>query len=176
MHPRAEIRQHVLDLMIAKVPGCNSYSGNRFRQYWQDEELPAIGVYTVSESNEIFDVAPRRLRRTLDLAIEIVLQSGDSTTDQLDELCSLVEQAMRFDETLGGKASKCFLTSTNIIEKPEGEMPTGSAIMTFEVTYLTEEIEGPENLRPFTGGNIKMRPADETDETQVIDSDFDVET
>ena len=154
-HPRREIRDSVFAILKEKVPNIISFSKNRFRPIWQSEELPGLGVYTLQETSEVLDEAPRRLKRTLTLAVEVVVQGDEKLDDTLDEICLDVENAIHVDETLNCKVSDCRLVSTDLIQKPEGDTLTGSAILNFEAVYFTYAPD-VQNLRPYKGADFAI--------------------
>lgn len=154
LHPRQQIRDSVFAILKDTVKGVKSFSKNRFRPIWQNEELPALGVYTLQETAEVLDEAPRRLKRVLTIAIEIVVQDDEKADDLLDALCLGVENAIHVDETLNCKVSDCRLVSTDLIQKPEGDTLTGSAILNFEATYYSYAPD-VQNLRPYEGADFK---------------------
>lgn len=154
-HPRREIRDSVFSILSEKVPNIKSFSKDKFRPFWQSEELPGIAVYTLQETSEVLDEAPRRLKRTLTLAIEVVVQGDEKVDDTLDEICLDVENAIHVDETLNSKVSDCRLVSTDLIQKPEGDTLTGSAILNFEAIYFTYAPD-VQNLRPYKGADFTI--------------------
>jgi len=161
LHPRQEIRDSVFAILKDKVKlGVKAYSKNRFRPYWQDEELPAISVYTLQETSQVHIEAPRNLKRVLTLAVEIVVQSDENGADKLDELCLAVENAVHVDETLNSTVSDCRLVSTDLIEKPEGDTLTGSAILNFEATYFSDA-PSMQVLKNYTGADFAIEVGDE---------------
>lgn len=138
-HPRQEIRDAMFSILQTALAsqGILNFSKNRFRKFWEEEELPAVTVYTLSETSEIFDTAPRSLKRTLTLAVEVTVQDNEGLDDTVDNLALLIENAIYADETLGGKAWDVVLTGTDIIQKTEGEKITGAIILVFDVKYVS---------------------------------------
>ena len=97
IHPRALIR-HAVVRVLTKNPGTAALLGervfpNRMEQWWQSE-LPACGVYTLSEEWLDTDSYPEPEERRLDLACELLCAADEKTDDSLDALCLAVERAM----------------------------------------------------------------------------------
>lgn len=154
-HKRKLIRDSVFQMLKDGFPtGIKTFSKNRFLPFnWDKEALPALSIYLISENSEIFDEGPRRFKRTLQIAVELVLELKDedyeNLDDSLDEYCRKIENILLVDETFRGTVSDSFLSGTEIIEKPDGEYLTASAIMAFEATYYT--VADYPGLRNFTG-------------------------
>jgi len=159
LHPRREIRDSVFQILKDKISDVKSFSKNRFRPYWPAEELPAISIYTLTETSEIYDTAPRNLKRTLTLAVEVIVQDDESSDDIVDKLCLEVENAIHVDETLGSKASDCVLTGTEMIQKKEGDTLTASAILQVDVKYFTDA-PAQQDLKDYKGADFTMKVGD----------------
>lgn len=142
-----------------------------------EEELPVILVYPRSEPADEFAIAPRELKRDLDLAIEIIAagpelnpdtltpKSGQkSLEDQLDDIAEEIECAMDMDETLGGTCDNSILTLTEFEYEPGGGQPIGSARMTYAVSYNTmapRDIDKQGGLVDFKTTNAKWTDNDD---------------
>ncbi len=98
-------------------------------------ELPCIAVYTLNEPAERYNEAPRRNKRTVRLAVEIVHELNDTLDDALDDICEQVENLLLPNDTLNGKAADVQLVETEIVTLPEGQRPIGAARISFDVTY-----------------------------------------
>lgn len=155
LHPRQEIRDSVLAILKEQVSGIKSFSKNKFRPTWENEELPGLGVYTLQESSEVHNEAPRNLKRILTLVIEIVVQADEKLDDELDQFCLAVENAIHVDETLRSKASDCRLVGTDLMQKPEGDTLTGSALLSFEVKYFSDA-PSEQVLKNYEGADFAL--------------------
>ena len=78
------------------------------------ETLPALVIYTKSETSSNFD-------------------------DTIDTISKEVEEAIAADRTLGGLAKDCYLESTEIEFNAEGEKPLGYVSLTFLTNYYVKE-------------------------------------
>lgn len=159
LHPRKEIRDSVFDILKERVSGIKSFSKNRFRSFWEDSDLPALGVYTLQESSEVFVEAPRNLKRILTLVVEIVVQADEKLDDLLDQLSLAVENAIHVDETLRCKANDCRLVGTDLMQKTEGDMLTGSALLSFEIKYFTDA-PSQQVLNNYNGADFVIEVGD----------------
>jgi len=174
-HPRVAIRRELLDQLKTAMANSviKSWNKNRFRHYWAAEELPAVSIYTLNETSTVFSEAPRQLKRVVDLAVEVILQANDTLDDQIDNLAEEIENAIHLDETINGTVSDCFMTSSEYIERSEGELQTGALVIRFDATYYTDAPE----YRPlpnYEGADILLKPAGGTDE-DAIQATADVE-
>jgi len=121
---------------------------NRVIPLWE-KELPAICVYTLNDSPSIEVEAPRSLKIALDLIVEVTVKMSEWADDLVDTICMQVEDLISQDYTLGETAMDCLLGTTDITASGEGNQPTLSAKIKFDVTYRRywpEEITGPDAL------------------------------
>ena len=104
IHPRMLIRKAICkvlsenEVIKAHVPG--GVHPNRIEQWWTDE-LPAIGVYTLSETRIESDLRPEPQERDLALVIEILANADTKMDDVLDQLCLVTEQNVMQMTTIG---------------------------------------------------------------------------
>ena len=144
LHDRQQIREAVKAALIgahgdpvqyATAAGARVYETRvvPFRRL----ELPAVAVYSLSETSDDEETAPRVLKRSLQLVVEAAVQQGDNVDDALDAISAQIETAMHRDPTFGGVASDSTLSSTRLDVYEEGERITGVAVMQYAVTYYT---------------------------------------
>lgn len=168
-HQREQIRISVLNMLKAAIEPLaiiKTFNMNRFRAYWHDEEIPALSVYSLSETAEVFNEAPRNLRRRLELAVEIVAHGIEGIDNFLDSVALQVENVVFIDETLNGLVSDCRLTGTEMIQRTEGESPVGAIVLRFDATYFTDAPE-QQNLPPYEGADIIIKPSGSLDEDGI---------
>jgi hypothetical protein len=99
-HVRQSIRAAIQTALAGVVPGRVYKS-----RYYPDEVLPAIGVYTNSESVESHADAlndPKWYSRFAQVWVEIKVAAALNADDEVDALCASVESALAADQTLGG--------------------------------------------------------------------------
>ena len=97
VHPRALIR-HAVVRVLQNDPNAYTLLGgrvfpNRMEQWWQSE-LPACGVYTLSEEWLESDVSPDPEERRIDLVCELLCAADERADDVLDALCLALERAL----------------------------------------------------------------------------------
>lgn len=163
---RLEIRKSIVAMLKAKIENFTDIdvkmiTANRYFPVptSPDEceaKLPLIGIYMRSESAVINTVAPRRLKRTVPMVIEIVVGANENFDDDIDYLCSAVEKVIHSDDTLNGSADDCVMTGTEVDVSMDGEIPFGAARMTFDATYYTDAPE-EQDLKDFEGLDYEVK-------------------
>lgn len=142
------------------------------------DDLPAILIYSTSETVRRFNEAPKDYQRELTVAVEC-LATGNDDDDldvKLEILGETVESLMEIDETLGDIVHKVELTGTGYTQDPDGQSPLGSLVLQFAVTFYTDAIRpGSICLPDFkeTGVDWKVghhgseEPGDQVDATDT---------
>lgn len=142
-HRRKAIRTAVIKALKNKTLAGENVFTNQSTPQW-DKDLPAILVYSESETATEQNVAPRELKRVLELRIECIARGNDtenadddkpSVEDILDDLAEQVECELSRDDSLDCTASDIILTGTEFQFEGEGAFPIGSARLRYEVTY-----------------------------------------
>lgn len=170
---RKQIRAAVAQLLQG-ISGVGSrVFESRSRQVWP-EELPAILVYTRTETAEIFNESPREYKRTLQLAVEVIAKGDENVDDTLDDLCQEIEHRIFQDDTLDNLVSDTILSDTEIDFVPDGEQPVGAARITFNVEYFTLAPEEQEGLDDFLRAHIETTPVPSTEDTEPAVDDVDL--
>ncbi len=143
---RIDIRKKVVELLKGKTHAGEHVFSNSAVPPWH-EELPVILVYPRSEDISEYAIAPRELKRELQLAIEIVAAGPEekpgaevpegqlSLEDILDQIAEQVEFEMSKDETLGRLADDSILTGVEFDFDSSGGESIGSCRMTYKTTY-----------------------------------------
>lgn len=168
---RKELRHYIVNRMkkIGPDVGGRIYA-NPTLPLWGNEkvlggkEFPAILVYTRREDAEVFDVSPRTHKRTLALAVEVVAQLNNELDDLLDDICAQVEFVFNEDQTLAELCEYVELASTEMtLSKEPSNRILGSAVMTFNIVYLTYAVASgevePNLLTELKRINMDWRPA-----------------
>ncbi len=181
---RKMIRDKLVEILTAGVadfggsvdPTAGRVFENRMKPIWE-AELPAANIYGINESAEIFNVAPREYKRTLNVRIDVVVTADANTDDSIDALTRKIEKVLFQNETLDGIVSDVVLGDTEMELDTDGRSLTGLARMTWIVTYFTfapgdEALEG---LDDFETVNMKMAPSEATANTPKIEDQFELE-
>jgi len=135
------VRQRIREQVATTVTGLATTGSNVFqsRVYsLSDDVLPALLVYSVSESSDIDSMGPiGSLTRSLSLSIEGYVKNVSDYDDVIDDVCKEVEIAMAGDKTLNGLAQNSYLSGTDINYNGEGEQPVGIVTMNYVIQYRT---------------------------------------
>lgn len=137
------VRMQIRNQAVAQLTGLTTTAARVFdsRVYpLEDANLPALLIYTKSETSEPIEIGTNRTsERLLSLNIEAYVKSTTNFEDTLDTICKEVEQAIAADPTLSGKAKDCYLESTEIEFNAEGEKPLAFCTLTFLTSYYVQE-------------------------------------
>jgi hypothetical protein len=146
IHPRRAIREAAAAKLRGRPDAAAPVFENRMLTLRRCA-LPAVAVYALQETVDAASAssAPRELKRTLQLAIDVVASHTDDLDDVLDELARQVEREMHGDETLSGTASDSLLASTSVDLAMDGERPAGRAQLIYSVTYYTHAPEAEDS-------------------------------
>jgi len=137
VHPRKIIRDRAVDILNEKTDAGKNVVANQIIPEWI-EDLPAVLVYTRSESIEEYAAAPRELKRDLSLTLEIIAEGTNevATSDKLDAIALQIEEIFHKDDTLGcAGISKSILSSVDFDFDGSGNSSVGSCRLTYDVTY-----------------------------------------
>lgn len=170
---RKAIRQAVAALLVGKTAANARVFATRAFPLWDQDELPAILVYTETEDSSVFDAAPKRYKRTVRVAIQCVVRADAALDDALDDMAEAVENQIALDDTLGGLASDCRVTQIEMTVLGEGEQSVGACRIMVDVDYFKlAPVEQPEPVvSALTRADVNMdlAPADgRIDSTQRI--------
>jgi len=172
---RKAIRYAIANVLKDNTDAGGNVFASRTRKLTADN-LPAILVYTTEEAAEEFIQAPRELKRTLTVRIEIAARADEELDDTLDDLAQEVEDILSENQTLDDVASDVILTRTEIVLNADGDNQHGACVMSYDVTYYTKDVsdgeEGPgvpdaNVLRVFARAGVEWRPNGATADSPV---------
>jgi len=180
---RKKIRKKVVSLLKNKTDAGSRVFPNSSTPSWV-EDLPVILIYPRSEPMAKFSEAPRELRRSLDLTVEIIAkgpevdEEGNAPTDQkslediLDDLSEQVTDELANDDSLGNTCDDSILTNIEFEFEGGGGIPIGSAVMTFLVTYNTHypRNNDKKSLSPFKTNKVEHNIGDDPDTREAEDT------
>ena len=171
-HPRELIRKQAVAVLLGATDAGASVYASRVRPFisntWQSD-LPAICVFTMDESGEIFNQAPREYRRRVELVVEIHAEGNDALDDTLDTLARQVERLLLMDDTLGGTANDLQYVRSRMVLLDQSEQLTGACRLIFEAEYFdrhpddnfNESLPNFKTLNTeYSLGNAQPDPAD----------------
>lgn len=138
-HVRQQIREYFgTTLTGLTTTGNNVYESRVYTM--QENALPALVIYTKSETSEPLVIGTDRLmERALSVVVEAYCKAVSNFDDTIDTISKEVEQAIAADTTLGGLAKDTYLESTEIEYTGEGEQPVGYVTLTFLTNYYIQE-------------------------------------
>lgn len=138
----AHVRKTIREYFGTQLTGLTTTGANAFesRVYpMQSAKLPALLIYTTSESSEEQAFSSKRVQnRLLSVEVQGFVRATSDFDDTLDLIAKEVEVAILDDPSLGGLAINTQLTSTQADYSGEGEQPVGTIRLTFDVQYRTE--------------------------------------
>lgn len=187
---RKQIRKAAKAWLLNQIPSvADRVFDNRATKIW-DTEFPLLVVFTKSESAEEYVTAPRELKRTLKLYVDVMVNllepdadsapgaiSGD---DQIDDICEAVEQRMAnfgFDTNgLFKLVDDVMYSDTEIDHNPEAERPFIVARITFDVTYYSLAPAESSELDDFKHAHIENKLPGVTEDADIAKDDLTLPT
>ena len=136
-HVRKQIRDKVADLLKANVSLVKRRVYTTRVHPLNDTNLPAISVYTGTETSQRLQAGVTDMIRELSLEIDCYVRETSSFDDDVDAIAVQVEEAMATKFTLDGLAKFTVLTSTQIQFDGEADQILGVAKLTYSVQYVT---------------------------------------
>lgn len=136
-HVRKQIRDKVADLLKANVSLVKRRVFTTRVHPLNDTNLPAISVYTGTETSQRLQGGVTDMIRELSLEIDCYVRETSSFDDDVDAIAVQVEEAMATKFTLDGLAKFTVLTSTQIQFDGDADQILGVAKLTYSVQYVT---------------------------------------
>ncbi|MBX4336414.1 hypothetical protein [Bartonella raoultii] len=152
MHPRETIRETFVTLIKAAktTAGDNVFNMRDFNLFI--EAMPAINISTQNETIEDgHDFGLRRRVLTVDVECYSTQENGASFVDQL---AWQVEEIFHANPNLNNTVETCRLQNIAFAFGDNGALALHGAILTFEVTYVTNIPDQGESIKfmtPFIG-------------------------
>lgn len=139
-HQRSVIRQAVIDRLILDVVSVGGRVYAQRKTPVDESNLPAILVYTDSESIDQVDNV--LYKRTLKLSVEIQAGGVDEPTvsAQLDSIATEVETSFLNDEQFGDLVEYSIFTGTSEAFTDEGRQIIGGCKIDVDLIYYTENV------------------------------------
>lgn len=139
----AHVRKLIRDNITTTLTGLATTGSNVFQTRLfalGENKLPAICIYTKSESSDYSTVAiPRTQIRTLDVNVEFFVKGTANIDNSLDQIAVEIEEALYTDLTRGGYAKDTKITEFDADYTGDGEQSVGVGRFTVQVTYVTIE-------------------------------------
>lgn len=180
-HPRELIRKQAVSILLGATNAGASVYASRVKPLisnsWQSE-LPAIIVYTMDESGEIYNQAPREYLRKVELVVEVHAEGNDALDDTLDTLSRQVERLLLRDDTLGDTANDLQYVRSRMVLLDQSDQLTGACRLIFEASYLDRHPDDsfndelPDLNTVATEYNLKNDQPDPADRAKTIIEDL----
>lgn len=136
---RKEIRNGFVQHLLGKTMAEERVFPNRIRHISEDE-LPLISVQTGEENVDIFDQAPRRYRRTLEVSVECYVKNVEHVDQMLDNLLFEIETAFDTEDrfNLIDVVDEVIYNGSNIAKHGgEAVQESGYGVVRYTVIYFT---------------------------------------
>lgn len=153
---RKAIRNEVTSLLTtAAITGIGTkVYASRARSIWATER-PCICVYTLNDQAELLEQTPPRYKRTLDLAIEVIVAMDDDYDDTVDDIADAVEALLLANNELPTTGATIKLAGTEITMRAEGETVHASAVVRATAEYEQEYTVADSALDDFEQANVE---------------------
>jgi hypothetical protein len=102
-----------------------------------DGQFPALEIDQGEETSELSTIDGDE-ERTLALIVTASVKQTSGYRSTLNQMRKEVEIALAADRTLGGKCKDVALAGVEMDSSGEGETPTATATMRFNVTYFVD--------------------------------------
>lgn len=136
-HVRKQIRDRVASILATNVTLVKRRVFTTRVHPFNETNLPAISVYTGSETSDRLNVGVTDVIRDLTLDIDIYVRETSKFDDDVDAISVQVEEAMANDFTINGLAKFSVLQSTEIQFDGEADQILGVAKLTYGIQYVT---------------------------------------
>ena len=136
-HVRKQIRDRVAEKLKSDVSLVKRRVFTTRVHPLNDTNLPAISVYTGSESSERMNLGVTDIIRELTLDVDIYVRETSKFDDDVDAIAVQVEESLAGDFTINGLAKFSVLTSTEIQFDGDADQILGIAKLTYLIRYVT---------------------------------------
>lgn len=136
-HVRKQIRDKVASILKSNVGLVKRRVYTTRVHPLNDTNLPAISVYTGTETSQRMNFGVTDMIRELALEIDVYVRETSKFDDDVDAISVQVEEAMADNFTLDGLAKFVVLTSTQIQFDGDADQILGIAKLTYSVQYVT---------------------------------------
>jgi len=137
MNHRKEIRKKIVEMLKNETGVKDRVYSNRVIPIGS-YQLPAISIYTRSETLRIINDSPRQYERALQLVVDIAASATSDLDDVIDDLAIQVEKVMEHNKALDNLVSDITLTETEIGIDSNADKLIGVASLVYEVKYCSE--------------------------------------
>lgn len=136
-HVRKQVRDAIASLLTSGVTLVSSRVYTSRVYPLTEAKLPAVLVYSTSESSGLMAMKLPTLDRSLSVSVDVYVRNTSTFDDDIDAICVQVEEAIGADFRLSGLVKETVLTATEIDYNGDAEQPVGVARLTYTVRYVT---------------------------------------
>lgn len=138
----SHVRKQIRDALATALTGLTTTGSNVFKGRFyplQEAKLPALLVYTSSESAEVQVMgSPANSDRILAVVVEGYARSKTTVEDSLDQIALEVEEALA-GETLGGLIRDIEYNGFELDANADPDQTVAVIRMTFSIEYTVVE-------------------------------------
>lgn len=147
---RVAIRRAVADAIRAAGTALGTRVAASRVDPYEHEELPAGSVYTRGETITLLSSDPIHQARTVELAVEIIVQAHGQVDDVIDTIAEAVEVAVWESEALDDLISDLDLVRVEgpVVDE-RGELPLAGLVLAWQVVYEQKRGVAPETAGDF---------------------------
>jgi len=176
MHPRKVIRDAFVSRLTGATDAGTRVTSSRVDPY-RTADLPALSVYTTSETKDDDNTTQQVLWRDLEIEVVgwVVDHDANPAADQLDALALSIEATMDVDIYLGGAigGDGLMLQSTEmvIVAEMDGrrfDIPRGLIKLTYSVQYETNRYQ-PAIVTNFSRAGVTTQIAGASADNVISD-------
>ena len=134
----------LLDRSGGKIQSYDSATptGSIYRSRYyaiDDDKLPAIVIYTDSDSSQLMTIGTRHIMHNLELRLDIINKGSSSNIfENVEQLSADMVRAIENDYDFGGLIKSCELASMNVSVNFGGEKTLCTSQLAFRIRYVTE--------------------------------------
>lgn len=160
LHERKLIRDQIMAQLLNRTSAADRVVPSRSAPF--RGTLPSIGVYVDNDQTDedSADTAPRKLKRTIQVAIDCWVEATDNLEDVFDAIALEVETAMDADDFLGDTAMWSWPASTECGVTTNGNREIGCAHMVYTVVYKSpmRTVTQDATLKPLNRIGVTYKP------------------
>lgn len=139
----AHVRKSIRDNVTTTLTGLTTTGSNVFQTRlfpMEESKLPALAIYTKSETSDYSTITPPRTQvRALEVIVEAYVKGTANIDNTIDTIAVEIEEALATDLTRGGYAKDTQVTETDIEFNGDAEQSVAIARFTVAVNYVTVE-------------------------------------
>lgn len=104
--------------------------------------LPVVLVYALGETAEVYNASPRELRRTVDLAVQVVVKADLSAETACNTLGEAIEKRLRRPphQWPAPYYSDLLMTRSDLVRDGSGETEIISLALRYDLVYYTLDV------------------------------------